>query len=113
MLNRQTRVALFLGAALTLPAFAQASNTWHQTGTEIGYEVALSHANGSKTAEQVQQELAQAKADKSAWRLRYLNAATPGWAKQGTSRTRAEVQAQAESITPEERARLKEIYTPG
>ncbi|CAO3877566.1 MULTISPECIES: DUF4148 domain-containing protein [Achromobacter] len=113
MFNRRTHIALVLGAALTLPSLAQASSTWHQTDTEIGYEMALSHASGGKSAEQVQAELAEAKADKRAWALRYLNAAKPGWAQQGTVRTRADVQAEAQAVSPEERARMKEIYTPG
>ncbi|CAM4258397.1 hypothetical protein GCM10027287_19230 [Bordetella muralis] len=112
MLIRHTRNVLILGAALTLPSIAQASETWHQTDTEIGYETAPSHAAGGKTAEQVRAELAEAKADKRAWALQYRGLPLPASAQQGSGRTRAEVRAEAEAMSEDERARLKEIYTP-
>ena len=105
--------ALALGSALALPFAASASSTWHQTNTEIGYAIAPDHAAGGKTREEVKTELAVAKSDPKQWFLTNLNAAKPGWAKQGTSRTRADAMAELEAMTPAERARLDEIYTPG
>lgn len=102
-----------LGAALALPLAANASSVWHQTDTEIGYAIAPEHATGDKTRAQVQSELAAAKADKAQWYLANLNAAKPGWARQGTSRTREDALAELRAVTPAERARLAEIYTPG
>ncbi|MCD0501212.1 DUF4148 domain-containing protein [Achromobacter sp. MY14] len=113
MLTYRTRFALTLGAALLLSTTAQASDSWHQTNTEIGYETAFGHATGGKSAEQVKAELAEAKADKRAWALTYRSLATPGWSKQGTGRTRAEVQSEAAATSSEERARIDQIYTPG
>jgi len=104
---------LALGSALAFPFAASASSTWHQTNTEIGYAIAPDHAAGGKTREEVKTELAVAKSDPKQWFLTNLNAAKPGWVKQGTSRTRADAMAEIEAMTPAERARLDEIYTPG
>ncbi|QKI75983.1 DUF4148 domain-containing protein [Achromobacter xylosoxidans] len=105
---------LALCGALAVPTLASANSTWHQTNTEIGYSIAPDHATGGKTGEQVANELAAAKADKRQWFfLTYNNLAKPGWAKQGTSRTRADALAEVEAMTPAERARLDAIYTPG
>ncbi|MGB3435024.1 DUF4148 domain-containing protein [Achromobacter sp.] len=105
--------ALALGSVLAFPFAASASNTWHQTNTEIGYAIAPDHAAGGKTREEVKTELAVAKSDPKQWFLTNLNAAKPGWVKQGTSRTRADAMAEIEAMTPAERARLDAIYTPG
>lgn len=104
---------LSLCSALAVPAIASANNTWHQTNTEIGYTTALDHADGGKTRAQVVNDLATAKADKRQWFFTYLNLGKPGWAKQGTSRTRADALAEIQAMTPAERDRLAAIYTPG
>ncbi|HEY9272309.1 DUF4148 domain-containing protein [Achromobacter sp.] len=105
--------ALALGAVLAVPFAASASSTWHQTNTEIGYAIAPDHVTGGKTRDEVKTELAVAKSDPKQWFLTNLNAAKPGWVKQGTSRTRADAMAEIEAMTPAERARLDAIYTPG
>ncbi|MBO1017304.1 DUF4148 domain-containing protein [Achromobacter sp. SD115] len=105
--------ALALGSALAFPFAASASSTWHQTNTEIGYAIAPDHATAGKTREEVKAELAVAKSDPKQWFLTNLNAAKPGWVRQGTSRTRADAMAEIEAMTPAERARLDAIYTPG
>jgi len=105
--------ALALGSVLAFPIAASASSTWHQTNTEIGYAIAPDHATGGKTRDEVRAELAVAKSDPKQWFLTNLNAAKPGWVKQGTSRTRADAMAEIEAMTPAERARLDAIYTPG
>ena len=104
---------LALCGALAVPALASANSTWHQTDTEIGYSIAPGHATAGKTGEQVAGELAAAKADKRQLFFTYYNLGKPGWAKQGTSRTRADALAEVEAMTPAERARLASIYTPG
>ncbi|CAB3923863.1 hypothetical protein LMG26858_05568 [Achromobacter anxifer] len=110
---RTVSAALVLGSALALPYAAQASGTWHQTNTEIGYAIAPDHAAPGKTRDEVKAELAVAKSDPKQWFLTNLNLGKPGWAKQGTSRTRADAMAEIQAQTPAERARLAEIYTPG
>lgn len=105
--------ALALSSALAFPYAASASQTWHQTDTEIGYTIAPDHATAGMTRDDVKAELAAAKSDPRQWYLTNLNAAKPGWVKQGTSRTRADAQAELQAITPAERARLDAIYTPG
>ncbi|CAB3627560.1 DUF4148 domain-containing protein [Achromobacter pestifer] len=111
----KTRIAatVALTALIGMPALASANNVWHQTDTEIGYAIAPEHATAGKSREQVVAELAEAKSDKRQWFLTYRNLQKPAWAKQGTSRTRADVLAEAEAVTPAERARLADIYTPG
>lgn len=101
-------VALALGA---LSSTAQA-DTFHNTNTEIGYEVHISDSQGGKTSEQVRQELVAAKSNKREWFFTNLNAAKPGWMVP-TEKTRDQVANERDSITPEERARLDEIYTTG
>lgn len=113
MLTYPTRIVLTLAAAFSLSTAAQASDSWHQTNTEIGYETAQGHATDGKSAEQVKAELAEAKADKRAWALTYRNVASPGWSKQETGRTRADVQNEAAAMSAEDRARIDQIYTPG
>lgn len=111
----KTRIAatVVFAALIGLPAVASANNVWHQTDTEIGYVIAPEHAAAGKTRDQVQAELAEAKSDARQWFLTYRNLPKPAWAKQGTSRTRADALAEVESVTPAERARLADIYTPG
>jgi len=104
---------LALCGALAVPALASANSTWHPTNTESGYSIAPDHAAMGKTGEQVASELAAAKADRRQWFFTYYNLGKPGWAKQGTSRTRADALAEVEAMTPAERARLDAIYTPG
>jgi len=111
----KTRIAatLALTALISVPALASANNVWHQTDTEIGYAIAPEHAANGKSRDQVEAELAEAKADKRQWFLSYRNLPKPAWAKQATSRTRADALAEVEAVTPAERARLADIYTPG
>ncbi|WP_025139868.1 DUF4148 domain-containing protein [Achromobacter sp. DH1f] len=104
---------LSVSAAMLIPALASANNTWHTANTEIGYTTALDHADGGKTRAQVVDELATAKADSKQWFFTYRNLGKPGWAKQGTSRTRADALAEVEAMTPAERERLAAIYSPG
>lgn len=68
-------VALALGA---LSSTAQA-DTFHNTNTEIGYEVHISDTVAGKTPEQVRQELNAAKSNKRERFFTNLNAAKPGW----------------------------------
>lgn len=100
-------------AAVSLPMAANASDTWHPANTEIGYTVHMDHAGPGKTREQVVAELATAKSAREQWDLMYLNAATPGWVRQGTSRTREDALAEVRDMTPAEAKRLAEIYAPG
>lgn len=113
MKTQTLAAALALGSALAFPFAANASGAWHQTNTEIGYAIAPEHATAGKSREEVKSELAVAKSDPKQWFLTNLNAAKPGWVKQGTSRTRADAMAEIQAQTPAERARLAEIYTPG
>ncbi|MFY0479862.1 DUF4148 domain-containing protein [Achromobacter marplatensis] len=112
-MNNRIAAAVALTALMSVPALASANNVWHQTDTEIGYATVPEHAAGGKSRDQVQAELAEAKADKRQWFLTYRNLPKPGWATQATSRTRADALAEAEAVTPAERARLADIYTPG
>ncbi|WP_454688204.1 DUF4148 domain-containing protein [Achromobacter aloeverae] len=108
----QIATVLFsLGTIAAAPAYA--NNAWHQTDSEIGYETIPNHGATGKTSQQVAAELAAAKSDKRQWYFTNLNAARPGWYKQESNVTRAEVIAAAQNMSPDERARLDRIYTPG
>lgn len=98
--------AAALGAASTAQA-----DTWHSTDTEIGYEIHLEN-KGGKSADSVQQELVDAKADKQAWFYSYRSIAKPSWMLT-SGKTRQQVQAERAAVTAEQRARLAEIYGSG
>ncbi|AZS77391.1 MAG: DUF4148 domain-containing protein [Achromobacter sp.] len=108
--------AILSGAAIalalaTIGTSAQAE-TFHRTNTEIGYEVHVGDSPKGKTSEQVRAELIAAKADKKEWFFTNLNAAKPGWMVK-TEKTREQVKQERDSVTPEEQARIDEIYNTG
>ncbi|ASC66163.1 DUF4148 domain-containing protein [Achromobacter denitrificans] len=98
--------------ALTVLGSSAQADTFHNANTEIGYEVHVGDSQSGKTSEQVRQELVAAKSNKREWFFTNLNAAKPGWMVP-TEKTREQVAKERDSITPEERARIDEIYNTG
>lgn len=102
--------AFALAATLGATSVAQA-DTWHQTNTEAGYEIHVEN-NAGKSVETVRQELMAAKADKQAWYYSYRAQPQPFWMTK-SEKTRQQVQAERDAVTPEQRARWAEIYGAG
>ncbi|MFY4008168.1 DUF4148 domain-containing protein [Achromobacter sp. JD417] len=101
-----------VAVALTVLGSSAQADTFHNTNTESGFEVHVGDSQNGKTSEQVRQELVAAKSNKREWFFTYLNAAKPGWMVP-TEKTREQVAKERDSITPEERARIDEIYNTG
>ncbi|SAI60055.1 Uncharacterised protein [Bordetella ansorpii] len=102
--------AIALAVSLGAASAAQA-DTWHQTNTEAGYEIHIEN-NAGKSAETVRQELLAAKADKQAWYYSYRAQPKPFWLTE-SEKTREQVRAERDAVTPQQRARLAEIYGAG
>ncbi|WMD19724.1 DUF4148 domain-containing protein [Achromobacter seleniivolatilans] len=101
-----------IAIALSTIGFSAQAETFHRTNTEIGYEVHVGDNPAGKTSEQVREELLAAKANKKEWFFTNLNAAKPGWMVK-TEKTREQVAHERDSVTPEEQARIDEIYNTG
>lgn len=84
----RTLVPLF-ALLLTAPTVALADSEWHLTGGEVGYSYHPDHARSAKGR-------ADAPSKKAA----------PG-------KTREEVLKELRDVTPEERARMRELYSGG
>ena len=105
---RHVAALLILGATTT---FVQAA-PWHIENTEIGYVTHTGESAPGKSADEVHQELLAAKSDKREWYFKNLTIAKPAWTQKST-KTRAQVIQEMEDMSPEEKAWLKEVYTPG
>lgn len=97
-----------LAVALVAPSVALADSEWHFTGGEAGYTSFPDHVKSTKTRAEVLGELEQAKADGSYY---YLQRGVPAPSRNtGPGKTREEVVNELVNMTPEERARMKELY---
>ena len=97
-----------LAVALAAPTAAFANSELHLSSGEAGYTFHPDHVKSTKTRAEVMQELQQAKADGSYY---YLQRGLPVPPKNvGPGKTREEVLKELVNMTPEERARMNELY---
>lgn len=105
---RTATVLPILAVVLVVPSVAQANSEWHFTGGEVGYTSFPDHVTSTKTRAEVLRELEQAKADGSYY---YLQRGVPAPSRNaGPGKTREEVIKELVNMTPEERARMDELY---
>lgn len=104
----RTATVLPILAVLIVPSVAQANAEWHFTGGEVGYTSFPDHVTSTKTRAEVLRELEQAKADGSYF---YLQRGVPVPSRDtGPGKTREQVLKELVNISPEERARIDELY---
>ncbi|APR05284.1 MULTISPECIES: DUF4148 domain-containing protein [Thauera] len=105
---RTATVLPILAVVLVVPSVAQANSEWHFTGGEVGYTSFPDHVTSTKTRAEVLRELEQAKADGSYF---YLQRGVPVPSRDtGPGKTREQVLKELVNISPEERARMDELY---
>jgi len=105
---RTATLVPLLAAVFIAPSIALANSEWHFTGGEAGYTSFPDHVKSTKTRADVLRELEQAKADGSYY---YLQRGLPVPARgTGPGKTREEVINELVNMTPEERARMDELY---
>lgn len=97
-----------LAAVLAAPTAALAGSLWHPANNEVGFTFHPDHSTSTKTRAEVLKELEEAKADGSYY---YLQRGLPVPARDtGPGKTRQEVIDELVNMTPEERARMDELY---
>lgn len=102
-----TLVPLF-AAILAAPTAALADSLWHPANNEAGFTFHPDHSTSTKTRAEVLKELEQAKADGSYY---YLQQGLPVPSRNtGPGKTRQEVVNELLNMSPEERARMDELY---
>ncbi|NMG32521.1 DUF4148 domain-containing protein [Aromatoleum evansii] len=102
-----TLVPLF-AAVLAAPTAALADSLWHPANNEAGFTFHPDHSTSTKTRAEVLKELEQAKADGSYY---YLQRGLPVPSRNtGPGKTRQEVINELLNMSPEERARMDELY---
>lgn len=105
---RTTTLLSLLAATFVAPGVALANSDWHFTGGEAGYTYFPDHVKSTKTRAEVLRDLEQAKADGSYY---YLQRGVPAPSRNtGPGKTREEVINELVNMTPEERARMDELY---
>jgi hypothetical protein len=106
---RTTTLLSLLAATFVAPGVALANSDWHFTNSEAGYTYFPDHVKSTKTRAEVLRELEQAKADGSYY---YLQRGVPAPSRNsGPGKTREEVINELVNMTPEERARMDELYS--
>ncbi|MER2552465.1 MAG: DUF4148 domain-containing protein [Thauera sp.] len=102
-----TLVPLF-AAVLAAPTAALADSLWHPANNEAGFTFHPDHSTSTKTRAEVLKELEQAKAEGSYY---YLQRGLPVPSRNtGPGKTRQEVVNELLNMSPEERARMDELY---
>lgn len=97
-----------LAAIVVAPNAALADSLWHPADSESGFTFHPDHSTSTKTRAEVLRELEQAKADGS---YDYLQRGLPVPSRDtGPGKTRDEVIKELVNMTPEERARMDELY---
>lgn len=105
---RANTLVPLLAVALVAPSAAFANSDMHFSGGEAGYTFHPDHVKGTKTRAEVLRELEQAKADGS---YAYLKRGLPVPSRNvGSGKTREGVIKELENMTPDERARMNELY---
>jgi hypothetical protein len=105
---RTTSLIPLFAVALAAPIAAFANSELHLSSGEAGYTFHPDHVKSTKTRAEVLKELEQAKADGSYY---YLQRGLPVPSRNtGPGKTRQEVVNELLNMTPEERARMDELY---
>ncbi|QDF99350.1 DUF4148 domain-containing protein [Azoarcus sp. DD4] len=105
---RTATLVPLLAAVLAAPTAALAGSLWHPANNEAGFTFHPDHSTSTKTRAEVLKELEKAKADGS---YDYLQRGLPVPARDtGPGKTREEVINELVNMTPEERARMDELY---
>jgi len=100
-----------LAALFTAPATALASSTWHTNSDDVGITYHPDHTPDTKTRLDVLRELEAAKADGS---LYYLQRALPVPSRNmGPGKSREQVIQELKDLTPDEREKMRELYSGG
>lgn len=102
-----TLVPLF-AAVLAAPTAALADSLWHPANNEAGFTFHPDHSTSTKTRAEVLKELEQAKAEGSYYYLQ--RGLTVPSRNTGPGKTRQEVVNELLNMSPEERARMDELY---
>ncbi|MBD5802742.1 DUF4148 domain-containing protein [Aromatoleum evansii] len=105
---RTATLVPLLAAVLAAPTAALAGSLWHPANNEAGFTFHPDHSTSTKTRTEVLKELEEAKADGSYSYL--LRGLPPPSRDVGPGKTREEVINELLSMTPEERARMDELY---
>lgn len=105
---RTTALVPLFAVALVAPTAAFANSELHLSSGEAGYTFHPDHVKSTKTRAEVLRELEQAKADGSYY---YLQRGLPVPSRNtGPGKTRQEVINELLNMSPEERARMDELY---
>lgn len=105
---RPSALMPLLAVVLIAPTATLANSLWHPADTEAGFTFHPDHSTSTKTRAEVLLELEQAKADGS---YEYLQRGLPVPSRDtGPGKTREEVLEELVNMTPDERARMDELY---
>ena len=105
---RTATLVPLLAAVLAAPTAALAGSLWHPANNEAGFTFHPDHSTSTKTRAEVLKELEEAKADGSYSYL--LRGLPPPSRDVAPGKTRDEVINELVNMTPEERARMDELY---
>lgn len=98
-------------AAVALPGIASANAPWHAANGEVGFTYHADQASTQRSRADVLAELEAAKRDGT---LALMNRGlTPAPKAVGPARTRAEVIAESQRETPEQRRARRDLYRGG